>query len=368
VNTIFVRRTPTTGTHKSIMSDLQKGAVKSGGASAAKHSFVLTQPPPMVYQTELGPTGNQDCSTPLHLQLQLGAEALVSMQAAKSCGSSYRKAVSVVIRRFDFKEVEVAVHVGWSGGRRVAAGRDSVVMKGLRLTSMMFDYELQDNGVLNVYVHRKELPVSNCYGGSPFVLIFYFPLVPAEPLVVTNSFVVASKRPPAVRGSKRQPKRIRGPSPRQPLAADAAGVEAEVNRRIMLLTDAVQADRASSCKKRAAPTTSVARKRHVQLATHTARDGNSDDDVGSGKHKDDEANDDICSASTKRHGGVKHEDVDVFSKELIYGLHIIPLVNDADDYRLTLHHDDDDDEFPFGFDGRVAMRTPSHSVPYISLT
>ena len=100
-------------------------------------------------------------------------------------------------------------------------------MLGLRLSQAIFTYELRDRDTtLRVFIHRKELPVSTNYSDAPFV--FVFRLKPANEVVVSSVFHVASKEPED-KPPRAEPKRKRAPSNKLPFFAQATGDEAEIN-------------------------------------------------------------------------------------------------------------------------------------------
>jgi hypothetical protein len=101
---------------------------------------------------------------------------------------------------------------------------------GLRLSAMSFAFSVSrtEPNVLNVGIHRKELPVTKGFGDIPFVFVFLIKDGDFEEVVVTRRFEVLSKE--TVSGPVRgPPQRQRGPPPRRPFPAPAHGNEARIN-------------------------------------------------------------------------------------------------------------------------------------------
>lgn len=192
--------------------------------SALTAMMACSQPPATVYQTVLDEKSCQDTKTPLRLCLQLSSAVAAHLAGLRHTDPSLESGITAVIRRFDLRELEVAV--GDAGNQR---------MLGLRVCPKLFTYSLAPGGQrLFVDVHRKELPVSKTFAGASFVFVFHFPS--SGELVVTQPFQVSSKEP---RGkdtkAKKAPKRVRGPAPRHPVASDADERERAVNEALAAL-------------------------------------------------------------------------------------------------------------------------------------
>lgn len=185
-------------------------------------SCMLVNTPKVIYQTALTAEGKQDSSTELVISMALSATARAAIETAIASGSAVADLVHGAIRRFDGKELEVF-------------DEKTGLMLGVRLPQLTFRFELVPGtpAVLEIHVHRKELPVGRAYGEAPFR--FYFYLKPVGELVSTSIFMVASKQPPPATKPRRTPKRVRGPPPRRPHPGVAAGAEAQVSAMIARL-------------------------------------------------------------------------------------------------------------------------------------
>ena len=182
-------------------------------------SAMSVQPPSTVYQTVLDHASRQDTKTPLRMELRVCRATARHLASLRKSDPSLESGVTTVIRRFDLRELEVAVGDAATGQR----------MAGLRVCQKLFTYALSaDGGTLTVDVHRKELPVSKTFGGAAFVFVFYFRST--GEVVTTQPFLVSSKEPREKEGkAKKAPKRVRGPAPRHPVAGDADEAEQAVN-------------------------------------------------------------------------------------------------------------------------------------------
>lgn len=186
------------------------------GVHAPATGLVLTQPPSIIYQTEVR-DGKQDTSTPCFLSLQLSLDAHAALLAGMRSGRSLSDLIHGALRRFDLTELMVY-------------NEDEGELLGLRLPQKCFEYKLSavpSVPVVHVKVHRKELPVSKSFGGAPFVFVFGVLAAPHHEVFVTSKFCIASKE------SSTAPKRTqpakRGPPPCKPFAAPAEGKEALIN-------------------------------------------------------------------------------------------------------------------------------------------
>lgn len=178
-------------------------------------STFVVDAPPTVYQTRLV-DGKQDNSSPQIFRVQLSASTFKAVVAA---GAPLSDSIFGVIRRSDGREVEVF-------------DEDTASYLGLRLPQATFEYSLTKRGVLEIRVHRKELPVSIAHSFSPFKLVFAVGKPSAGPpveLIETSPFMIASKEPKP-RPARPPPKRVRAPPPRRPVAAPAVGREAEITQ------------------------------------------------------------------------------------------------------------------------------------------
>lgn len=200
------------------------GAGASAGVAVLNSGSIFTstmekEPPQTIYQTHLRGSF-QDSSTPSHLVIRLSDAALETVTAAARRGVSVDECIFGAIRRFDYKELEIL-------------DETSMTMLGLRLPQATFAFDFRPSaGTIEVLVHRKELPVSKSFGGAPFVFVFYLPNVGegGGEIVVTRSFVVASKEPnERARQPRPAPKRVRGPPPRRPFASAPTEEEAAIN-------------------------------------------------------------------------------------------------------------------------------------------
>lgn len=115
-------------------------------------------------------------------------------------------------------------------------------MLGMRLSQLSLTYKLRASDMLDVLIHRKELPVSTNFGNAKFVFVFL--VKPTRELVVTAPFTVSSKQ--LARKPYRPPKRIRGPPSRQPAVAPPCGDELYISTALQKASASASASAAST--------------------------------------------------------------------------------------------------------------------------
>lgn len=155
---------------------------------------IILQPPEVVYQVERDRKGSV-----LHkLTLVVKPSPALSKYLASVPTDELKSAITVAVRRFDHKELELAVK----------SDDGEYTMLGFRLSVAMMVFEwVKKSRELKIALRQDELPLSRSFGDAPFVFVIHFPAV--DEILVSRVFHVLSKSSSRRRTQYFIPKRYR---------------------------------------------------------------------------------------------------------------------------------------------------------------